>query len=314
MPKQAQAEQASDVFERLSLEYLKENRSKRRWGIAFKLFIALYLILLLVLALNSKQGHSLANPRSAHTALIDIKGLIADTGDTNADQIATALSAAFENEHVQGIILRINSPGGSPVQAGQIYDEIRRQKAKHPDIKVYAVATDICASAAYYIAAAADEIYADKASIVGSIGVIINSFGLVDTMKKFGAERRLYTAGEYKAMLDPFTPEKAEEKEIIYGLLNTIHQQFINSVKAGRGDRLSTSEDIFNGRIWVGEQAIKLGLIDGLASPGYVAREIIGETNIVNYTPHKKPWEKIIEDLGTTLKNQLITLWQPSLL
>jgi protease IV len=211
------------------------------------------------------------------------------------------LRAAFESEKAVGVILRINSPGGSPVQAGYINDEILRLREEYPDMPMYAVISDVCASGGYYAAVAADQIYADKASIVGSIGVRMDSFGFVDAMEKLGVERRLLTAGESKGFLDPFQPAKEQDIAHVQKLLNNIHTQFIETVKKGRGDRLQLHADLFSGLVWTGEQSIELGLVDGLASAGYVARELIGEEKIVDYTPRPNFIERFSERLGVAV-------------
>ncbi len=236
-----------------------------------------------------------------HTALIEIRGTIAADSEANADSIVSALRDAFKNKNSAAVILRINSPGGSPVQAGYINDEIKRLRDKHPDKPVYAVITDMCASGGYYIAAAADEIYADKASIVGSIGVIMNGFGFVDAMDKLGIERRMMTAGENKGFMDPFSPLKEDDTQHIKSLLGSIHQQFIDVVKEGRGERLSDDPKIFSGLVWTGEQAIDVGLVDALGSSSYVAREVIGAEKIVDYTYNQPVLERFVERFGASM-------------
>ncbi|MEN9423778.1 MAG: hypothetical protein RL122_1161, partial [Pseudomonadota bacterium] len=222
--------------------------------------------------------------------------------EASGDLIIPALKEAFEHEKTKGVILRINSPGGSPVQSGIINDEIRRLKAAHKEIPVYAVVSDLCASGGYYIAVAADKIYADKASIVGSIGVRMDNFGAVGLMEKLGVERRLYTAGANKGMLDPFLPENATQVAHVNNMLNTTHQQFINVVKEGRGERLQNNPDIFSGLFWTGEDAIKLGLIDGLGSDAYVARELIKAEEMVNFTTEKDLLQRLSERVETSAK------------
>ena len=217
---------------------------------------------------------------------------------------------AFDNEKSAGVILRINSPGGSPVQSGYIYDEILRLRKENPDTPLYAVVTDVCASGGYYIAAAADKIYADKASIVGSIGVRMDNFGFVDAMDKLGIERRTLTAGENKALLDPFLPIDEKTTAHMQNMLSEIHQQFINAVKEGRGDRLDTSiEGLFSGLIWTGEAAVNIGLVDELASSSHVAREVIGEETIINYTVEDDILERFAERLGTSATQVIATQW-----
>ena len=240
----------------LAREVLKEQRRNRRWGIFFKFLLALYLFTFLIIYFVENTGSGSFGGEK-HTALIEINGVIAADSEARADYVVTGLRKAFEDENTQGIILRINSPGGSPVQAGYINDEIKRLRDKYPEIPLYAVISDICASGGYYIAAAADKIYANKASIVGSIGVIMAGFGFVDTIEKLGVERRLLHAGENKGFMDPFQPLKLDEETHVQGLLDEIHQQFIDVVKNGRGDRLINDEKLFSGLIWSGEESIK---------------------------------------------------------
>ena len=284
---------------------LEEQRRARRWGIFFKLLGSAYVLLFLLAyaGRNWESGSPLTTGR--HTALIDIKGVISDSTEASADNIIGSLRSAFDDKNTAGVILRINSPGGSPVQAGYVNDEIYRLKAKHPGIRVYAVITDMCASGGYYIASAADEIYADKASIVGSIGVIMNGFGFTGTMEKLGVERRLFTAGEDKGFLDPFSPLKPGEVQHVNNMLEDIHQQFINTVKKGRGDRLSNDPKLFSGLVWTGEEALNLGLIDSLGSSSYVARDIIKADKIVDYTHHEDYLDRFAKRFGATLFHML---------
>jgi protease-4 len=272
-----------DTITRLAESSLREQRRARRWGIFFKSLTFVYIAAIIYMYSGSSITEVDLNEK--HTALVELNGVIADKEEASADNIITALRDAFESENSAAVILRINSPGGSPVQSGYIYDEIRRLREKYPDTPLYAVVTDVCASGGYYIAAAADKIYADKASIIGSIGVRMDNFGFVDAMNKLGIERRTLTAGKNKALLDPFMPENEETKEHLQLMLGEIHKQFITAVKEGRGDRLDTSvEGLFSGLIWTGSDAVKIGLVDGLASSSYVAREVIGEETIVDYT------------------------------
>ncbi len=293
-----------DVVNRLAFAALNEQRRARRWSIFFKSILLAYLFLIFFALYLPQQG---GKPLTVgkHTALVDVKGVIAADADASADNIVSGLRAAFEDENTVGVILRINSPGGSPVQAGYVYDEIKRLRKKYPDTKLYAVVSDMCASGGYYIAAAADEIYADKASIVGSIGVLMNGFGFVDGMKKLGVERRLYTAGEHKGMLDPFSPVKPDEVAHVKKMLDTIHRQFIQAVKDGRGDRLKDDPKIFSGLFWTGEEGMRLGLVDGLGSAGYVAREIIKQEKIVDYTPKPDYLERFAERFGMAMADTL---------
>tara|TARA_R110000782_G_scaffold235939_6_gene322016 strand:+ start:5453 stop:6400 length:948 start_codon:yes stop_codon:yes gene_type:complete len=284
----------------LAKEVLTEQRRNRRWGIFFKMLLALYLFTFLIIYFveNTETG-SFSSDK--HTALIEINGVIAANTEARADYIVTGLRKAFKDENTQGVILRINSPGGSPVQAGYINDEINRLKEKHPDIPVYAVISDMCASGGYYIAAAADKIYANKASIVGSIGVIMAGFGFVDTIEKLGVERRLLHAGDNKGFMDPFQPLKAEESAHVQGLLNEIHQQFIDVVKDGRGERLIDDEKLFSGLIWSGQESIKLGLVDELASASQVARDVIGAEDIVDFTKRENYLDRFAKQMGSAM-------------
>ncbi|HSJ47552.1 MAG TPA: S49 family peptidase [Gammaproteobacteria bacterium] len=293
-----------DLVNRLAFASLNEQRRSRRWGILFKTLIFVYLFSLLFLYRPGVwQADGLT--MKSHTALVELDGVIGADTMASADMIITGLRDAFEAKHVKGVILRINSPGGSPVQAGYIYDEIRRLRAEHTHIPVYAVVTDICASGGYYVAAAADEIYADKASIVGSIGVRMDSFGFVGAMEKLGIERRLLTAGEHKGFLDPFQEAREADVAHIQGLLNNIHTQFIDTVREGRGERLTDNPDIFSGLVWTGEQSVTLGLVDGLASASHVARELIGAENIVNYTPRPDFLQRFSERFGVAMAKAL---------
>ena len=294
-----------DVINRLAFAALNEQKRTRRWGIFFKSLIFVYLLMIFLIAYMPQQGGKSKISVGKHTALIEISGVIADSTEANADSIITGLRDAFDDNNTMGIILRINSPGGSPVQSGYIYDEIKRLRGLNPDTKVYAVITDMCASGGYYIAAAADEIYADKASVVGSIGVIMNSFGFVDTMKLVGVERRLYTSGEHKGFLDPFSKENPVEVAHIKTVLKNIHEQFIHVVKEGRGDRLKDDPRLFSGYIWSGEESEKLGLIDGLGSSSYVAREIIKQEKIVNFTTKPNYLDRFAERFGASMGSSM---------
>lgn len=287
-----------EVLSKLAMAAVTEQRRARRWGIFFKLLMALYLVVLLFALMPAGDGKLAVGK---HTALVDVNGVIADDAEASADNIVGSLRDAFGNKNTVGVILRINSPGGSPVQAGYINDEIRRLRKEYPKIPVYAVISDVCASGGYYIAVAADEIYADKASMVGSIGVLMSTFGFVDTMNKLGVERRLLTAGESKGFLDPFSPMKEQDVQHVKGMLTNIHAQFIKTVKEGRGDRLKGGDELFTGLVWTGEQSIALGLVDGLGSASYVAREIIGEEDIVDYTHQPDPFEQFAQGIGMSM-------------
>lgn len=295
------------LLEKLVLSVHDENRKQRRWMIFFRALTFAYLFLLLFLFLPSRMEMP-GSASDEHVGIVDVSGVIADGSDASADLIVSGLREAFEAKHSKAVLLRINSPGGSPVQSGYVYREIQRLRSKYPDKKVYAVITDIGASGAYYIAAAADEIYADKASIVGSIGVIMAGFGFTEAIDKFGVERRVMTAGENKAVMDPFSPVQADQKRHVQTMLDEIHQQFIEAVKLGRGERLVADQDdtVFSGLFWTGEQALDLGLIDGFGSPGQVARDVIGFEELIDYTPRKRPLEELFGQLGASIGQTLV--------
>jgi protease IV len=290
---------AQDTLEKIALAGLAEQKSSRRWSAFFKVLTFLYLFALLFLILGWVGGGKAAS--TAHTALIDISGVIEPGGDVNADSVIASLNDAYDNKGTKGIILRINSPGGSPVQAGIINDEIKRQKKLHPKIPVYAVVEDICASGGYYIAAAADKIYVNKASIVGSIGVLMDGYGFTGIMNKVGVERRLLTAGENKGMLDPFSPLNPKQVAFAQNMLNEIHEQFKSVVREGRGKRLKETPELFSGLFWSGDESIKLGLADELGSADYVAREVIKQEDIVNFTYQDTVVDRFAKRLGASM-------------
>ncbi|QTR46856.1 S49 family peptidase [Thiothrix litoralis] len=293
--------QAIQALKDVALESIKEQRRARRWGIFFKLFFVAYLLIALFALFGMGEPDGKLASADKITAVVDINGVIMDGAAASAEMVLPSLKDAFENKKTKGIILHINSPGGSPVQAGLINDEIRRLKAEHKDIPVYAVVSDMCASGGYYIAVAADEIYADKASIVGSIGVRMDNFGFTGLMEKLGVERRLYTAGANKGMLDPFLPENPDQAAFVHKMLETTHQQFINVVKEGRGKRLQDNPDLFSGLFWTGEDALTLGLIDGLGSDAFVARDKIGAEDMVNFTTEKDLFQRLSDRVQTSL-------------
>lgn len=282
-----------------------EQRKSRRWGIFFKLVTLAYVIFIAMM-LNSPTAGVVKGGANPYAAVIEVEGVIAATQDASADNIIYSLRKAFEDTQVLGVVLRINSPGGSPVQSGYVYDEIKRLKQVR-DIPVYAVISDLGASGAYYIAAAADEIYADKASLVGSIGVVGSGFGFTSAMEKLGVERRLYTSGDHKGFLDPFSPENPDEKEFWQGVLKVTHKQFIEQVRLGRGDRLKETPEIFSGLIWSGEQALEMGLIDGLSSTSSLIRTKFNTEEVVNYTRKPDPWESLVQKLGMSVGAGLAT-------
>jgi protease-4 len=284
--------------EQMVHEFVQERRSERRWRNFWRL-AWLLAFLVLAWALFS-QGHKAAAPATPHTALIEVRGEIAADTEASAENLVGALRSAFEDKGAQAIVLRINSPGGSPVQAGIVNDEIQRLKALHKK-KVYAVVEEMCASGAYYIAVAADEIYVDKASLVGSIGVLMDGFGFTGLMEKLGVERRLLTAGEHKGMLDPFSPQDEKQKAFAQELIDQVHRQFIEVVKEGRGERLKDSPDTFSGLFWNGEQAVKLGLADDFGTLDSIAREVIKAEEIVDYTPHENIAERLAKRFGAAV-------------
>lgn len=286
-----------ETLEKLAFSALKEQTRRRRWGIFFKLLIFAYLTFLLLLAFDW-SGSSELITEGKHTALVDLDGVIEANGDANADKIGGALQSAFKDKNTKGVILRIDSPGGSPVQAAIINDEMRRLRGVYPKIPLYVVVEDICASGGYFVAVAADKIYVNKASLVGSIGVLMDGFGYTGTMQKLGVERRLLTAGENKGFMDPFSPENPKQTAYALSMLNDIHQQFIDVVKQGRGTRLKDDPELFSGLIWTGRKAVELGLADGYGSVESVARDVIKAKNIVDYTEKSNPVERIAKRFG----------------
>lgn len=301
-----QPENRDDVVERFVFEVIREQRRARRWGVFFKLLGFAYLGFLLWLAMEGGFSElDSATGSSGHTAMVEINDIIMHDSDSSADKIVTGLRKAFENEHAKAVLLRINSPGGSPVQAAYVNTEIKRLREKYPDTPLYAVISDICASGGYYIAASADKIYANPSSLVGSIGVLMNGFGFTEAIEKIGVERRLYTAGEHKGMLDPFSPVKEEELIHLQSVLDDMHQQFIEVVKQGRGDKLADNPDLFSGMFWTGDQAKELGLVDDFASAGQVAREVVKAEKIVNYTTKRDYLERLTERLGAGMAKML---------
>jgi protease-4 len=285
------------ALEHLLLENLKETRKARRWKTVLRV-LSLVLIVGLILQVLDLRPFEGSFGAERHTAMVSIEGEISSSAIANALDIGSALQAAFENDNSVGVILRINSPGGSPVQSGIINDEIRRLRALYPNKPLHVVVEDICASGGYYIAVAGDQILVDKASIVGSIGVVMDSFGFTGLMDKLGISRRMITAGSNKGMLDPFSKEDPKQVEMVQTMLNEIHQQFITVVKVGRGDRLKETPDLFSGRVWNGEQAVKMGLADGFGTVDTVARDIFKAPNILDYTMKENFAERVAKRFG----------------
>lgn len=306
LPEHAQAQsktQDSVQWERATLEKLVmatlvEQRSARRWRNGFR--VAWMLLVLALVWLGMQRSGTTTDISTPHTAVVEVKGEIASGGEASAELVVAAMRSAFEDEGSKAVVLLINSPGGSPVQAGIINDEIRRLKAKH-NKPIYAVVEEACASAAYYIAVGADQIFVDKASVVGSIGVLMDGFGFTGLMEKLGVERRLMTAGENKGFMDPFSPQSETQREFAQGLLNQIHAQFIDVVKAGRGDRLKETPDLFSGLFWTGQQAIALGLADQLGNLDFVAREVVKAEDIVDYTRKDNVAERLVKRFGASI-------------
>jgi len=293
-----------ELVTKLATAALKEQRRARVWGIFFKLLTFAYVTLILLMAVDWKRADVAGGKK--HTAMVELNGLIAPGTDASADKITTALQAAFKDKNTQGVVVRINSPGGSPVQAQTIYDEMKRLRKKYPEIPLYAVVEDVCASGGYFVAAGADRIYVGKASIVGSIGVLMNGFGFTGLMDKLGVERRLITAGENKGMLDPFSPLDEKDKEHVKKLMGDIHEQFIGVVREGRGKRLKDTPEIFSGLIWTGQRSVDLGLADGFGSLEYVAREVIKAEEIRDYTISEGVAEKLARRFGAAAANTFI--------
>ena len=295
------------VLEKLLLSSLQEQRRARQWSIFFKSLTFAYLFILLFFGLGW-FGDSDMSISGKHTALVELRGVIAPDSISSADNVNAGLQHAFKDQKTQGVILRINSPGGSPVQAGYINDEIRRLRAEYPRIPLYAVVEDVCASGGYYVAAAADKIFVDKASIIGSIGVLMNGFGFTNAMDKLGVERRLLTAGKNKAFLDPFSPVNPEQAEYAKQMLDDIHKQFIDVVQEGRGKRLKNSPEIFSGIVWTGQKSIDLGLADEMGSAEYVAREVIKAEHIVDYTTREGFAERFAKRFGAAAAGVLMSM------
>ena len=298
-PSQPKTTWEREALERLAFATLAEQRAARRWRIFFR-FAWLFLAVALFWAGLHKGGMGGTSPSQPHTAVVAIKGEIADGADASAENVVAAMRAALEDTGSQGLILLINSPGGSPVQAGIINDEIVRLKALHHK-PIYAVVEESCASAAYYIAAATDKIYVDKASIVGSIGVLMDGFGFTGLMDKLGVERRLMTAGENKGFLDPFSPQTDAQRKHAQSMLNHIHAQFIAVVKKGRGDRLKETPDMFSGLFWTGQQAVDLGLADELGSLDQVARDVVKAEELVDYSRRDNVAERLVKRFGAAM-------------
>jgi protease-4 len=294
-----------ELVTKLAGAALREQRRARLWGIFFKLLTFAYLSFVLLMAMDWR-GRADIGGGGKHTAMVDLNGVIAPGSDASAEKVMASLQAAFKDKNTQGVVLRINSPGGSPVQSQTIYDEMRRLRKKYPDIPLYVVVEDICASGGYFVASAADRIYVSKSSIVGSIGVLMNGFGFTGLMDKLGVERRLITAGENKGMLDPFSPLSPKDREHAVALIKDVHEQFISAVREGRGKRLKETPDMFSGLIWTGQKSIDIGLADGLGSLESVARDVVKAEDIVDYTQKENFAERVARRFGTAAAGVLM--------
>jgi protease-4 len=286
------------LVEQFAREYMRDRARSQRTRFFFRIaWLAVFVVIAWALVHQAERG---AAPSGPHTALVELRGEISSDSEASAENMISGLKNAFEDVGAQAVVIRINSPGGSPVQSGIINDEIRRLKAKHAK-KVYVVVEEACASGAYYIAVAADEIYVDKASIVGSIGVLMDGFGFTGLMGKLGIERRLVTAGDNKGMLDPFSPVSPRQQALAQAMLDQIHQQFIKVVREGRGERLKENRDTFSGLFWNGEEAVKLGLADGFGNLDYVAREVVKAEEVIDYTPKENVAERLAKRFGASI-------------
>lgn len=302
-----------EVIENLATAALREQRRARRWGIFFKLLTFAYVTFFVVFTVDWQKAGDSASSGAGHTALVELIGVIDSKGDSSAERLNSALQRAFKDKNTKGVILRVNSPGGSPVQSGIVYDEIRRQRGLHPDIPIYAVVEDLCASGGYYIASAADKIYVDKASIVGSIGVVMDGWGATGLMDKLGIERRVLTSGENKAFLDPFSPLDAKQKEHALGMLKDIHEQFIDVVKKGRGKRLKEDPSLFSGLMWTGAKSVELGLADGFGTVEQVARDVIKAEDILDFTEKENIAERFAKRFGASVGGAIGQVIAPNL-
>jgi protease-4 len=295
-----------ELIANLATAALKEQRRARRWGIFFKVLTFAYLTFILVLAVDWKSRGETGAGGKKHTAMVEVSGVIAPGTDASAERVTSALQAAFKDKNTQGVVVRCNSPGGSPVQSQIIYDEMRRLRKQYPDIPLYAVIEDVCASGGYFVAVGADRIFVSKASIVGSIGVLMNGFGFTGLMEKLGVERRLLTAGENKGMLDPFSPVAEKDMAHAKQLIADVHQQFIAVVREGRGKRLKETPETFSGLIWTGQKSVELGLTDGIGTLESVARDVVKAEDIVDFSARESVVERFARRFGASAANTLV--------
>lgn len=295
---------AQAVLNKIVLQYMRDQKRQRRWRWFTRALIVL-VMMFIAYQLLSIRSDDVSQRGLPHVGIIDLKGEIFDSSPANSDNFVKGLDKAYSNKSMQALIIRIDSPGGSPVQADYMYNALIRYKKANPGVKVYAVCVDACASAAYYVASAADNIYANPSSIVGSIGVLYNGFGFVDAMQKLGITRRLETAGRNKGFMDPFSAVNPAQEKLLQSMLDLIHQEFISKVKQGRGTRLKIDEETFSGLFWTGIQAKERGLIDGFASSGQLAHDIIKIDALVDYTYKESVFERVAKNIGTAMANQL---------
>ena len=295
-----------EVLEKLAFSAIDEQKRTRRWGIFFKLLTFAYLSVLLAMVVYPRFEEEIGGSKE-HVAVVDVLGMILEGEAADANNVIEGLRDAIKDKNTKGVILNINSPGGSAVQSAYIYDEIRRQKKLHPDLPIYAVVGDMCASGGYYVAAAADKIYVSPASLIGSIGVVMNGFGFTNVLEKLGVERRLLVAGKNKAFLDPFSPVNQVEETHMQTLLDEVHQQFISAVKEARGGRLKETPDMFSGLVWNGEDGVKLGLADGFGSVDSVAREELGVEEKLNFTPQDRLIDRLAGKFGASFAHTVGT-------
>lgn len=303
-PSSLNSADSQTLLNQIVIEFMREKKRKQRWRAVMRIFFLL-LILFILYQLFSASYKEKSIQASPHIGLIDLNGALSDSEGSSSNNLAKSLDSAYKHVNLKAIILRINSPGGTPVQADYMYNTLQYYRKKYPEIKIYAVCVDICASAAYYVAAGADEIYANPSSMVGSIGVLYNGFGFIDTLQKLGITRRLFTAGANKGFLDPFSPVSPKQQQLLQVMLDEIHQQFIDRVKQGRGDRLKINDDTFSGLFWTGIEAKEQGLIDGFASSGELARNVIKIDNIVDYTYKPNLFEQMSKNIGMAAASQL---------
>ncbi len=294
--------ESQTVINQLVIDYMRQQKNNRRWRWFFRILILIVLLITIYQLFSDEDTSSHSKP---HVGFVDINGAISDSQAASSENFAKGLDNAYKSTGLKALILRINSPGGSPVQADYMYNTVNYYRKKFPDIKVYAVCVDVCASAAYYVAASAEEIYANPSSMIGSIGVIYNGFGFVDSLQKLGVTRRLQTAGLNKGFLDPFSPVKPEQTQLLQSMLDQIHEIFIERVKEGRGKRLRVDDQTFSGLFWVGQQAKDRGLIDGFASSGQIARDFVKIEQTVDYTYKQSVFDRVSKNIGTAIADQL---------